>query len=178
MQTSEMRQLWTDFKNAFIKAADEAGKSKLSEAWRDPEPKTIFYKTNMMPRIAEHLAMRHKVERLRRDHTFLDENCVPKVIIECENKHGEAWREMESLCSLAAPLKVLVLSCDWEDTERAIFLPNWIKIIKKHHAVISLDCLYAIIVGEWQDDGCVEYSFTSIDANGNEARDGRHRVIR
>jgi hypothetical protein len=50
---------------------------------------------------------------------------------------------------MAAPLKVLLLSCDWRATQSAKFLPRWLEIIRLHHSVTSLDCLYAIMVGEW-----------------------------
>jgi hypothetical protein len=178
MEFQKTPQLWLNFKNAFTKALDEAGKEKLNEAWKDVASKTTFY-GNLMPSIANRLGMKHQFERLRRDHTFLKANGVPLIIIECENQHGTAWQEMEFLCSLAAPLKMLVLSCEWQASEKNKFLPIWIEIIRKHHAVVSLDCMYGIIVGEWQEsDFSFEYSFTCIDTNGNSREDGFHQVVR
>jgi hypothetical protein len=177
MKPAEMHELWSNFKDAFVKSLDVIGKSRLEEAWADVRVKTIFYKKDLMPEIARHLGMNHKTERLRRDHSFLDANHVPMIVVECENQHGTAWQEVESLCSLAAPLKVLVLSCEWQASEQKVYLPIWTDIIRKHHAVISLRCLYAIVVGEWLDaDSCVEYSFTSIDHEGKDSNHGFYRV--
>jgi len=115
-----------------------------------------------------------KTEMLKFDYTFLNADGVPIIIAEAENKHGTAGHEIKCLCCGAAPLKVLVLSCEWQASEKRKFLPRWCEIIRTHHAVISMDCLYAIIVGEWGES--LEYSFTVINTAGNVIEESRHTV--
>jgi len=162
------KQVWDEFKTAFEKALDGAGEAKMLQAWKTLPQKTEFYERVLMPAIGDQLGLTFQIERLRCDYTFLDPDRVPLIAIESENCHPSAWQEMESLCSLAAPVKALILSCEWEDSQERKFLPRWTEIIRKHHAVVSMDCLYAIIVGEWSDKSSrVEYSFTAIEPSGN-----------
>src|SRR5438105_1129405 len=110
MQPTQPKDLWTNFKNAFCRILDETEREKLVEAWGDIKIKTTFYESELMPAMAAQLGMGFQIERLRCDYTFLDANRVPLIAVEAENCHPTAWKEMESLCSLAAPLKILVLS--------------------------------------------------------------------
>ncbi len=100
---------------------------------------------------------------------------MPIIAVESENAHATAWQEMECLCSLAAPLKVLVLSCDWQN-EKMKFLPEWTDIIRKHHAAVSVGCLYVIVSGEWENEELPIYSFTLIDAAGIILEESNHAV--
>lgn len=128
-----------------------------------------------MPATAQKLGFLMAPERHRCDYAFVNLDGVPLIFAEVENAHTTASHEIRCLCSLAAPLKVLVLSCDWQDTEKARFLPQWREIIKTHHAVISMDCLYAVIVGEW-GDALLQYSFTLLDTRGEVIEDSQHTV--
>lgn len=116
-----------------------------------------------------------QVEHLRVDYTFFDENEVPVIAVESENAHVNAWEEIEQLSSLAAPLKVLILSCDWADVKQK-YLPEWTDIIRRHHQVVSVDCLYAIIVGEWDDEKLPVYSLTLIDPTGQVLEESKHQA--
>jgi hypothetical protein len=172
------KQLWADFKSAVSKALDEVEKANLIEAWKTTRRKTEFYEWVLMPAVAKRLSLKLQIERLRCDYTFLDPNGVPLIAVESENAHPTAWQEMESLCSLAAPLKVLVLSCDWQASEKDKYLLEWTDIIRKHHAVVSVDCLYAVVVGEWRGiDSClIQYSFALIDTNGKVIEESYHPI--
>lgn len=178
MPTVAPLQIWQQFKGAFQKALDEAGPQKLTQAWQHVRNKTAFYEQLLMPAIAKHLRLEFQIERLRCDYTFLSIDGVPLVAVEAENCHGTASKEIDSLCSLAAPVKVLVLSCSWEDTEEQKFRPKWIEVIKAHHSLVSVDCIYAIIVGEWQEEGAcmIRYSFTPIEPNGTVHQKTYHEI--
>ena len=136
--------------------------------WQAVQEKTYFYEWSLMPAVKRHLGYDLHVERLRCDYTFLDPNQVPLIAVEAENAHQTAAHEMHCLCSLAAPLKILLLSCDWQASEKAKYLPEWREIIRAHHAVVSVNCHYGIIVGEWDepDDALLKFSFTLLDTDG------------
>jgi len=179
METNEINALWTNFKGAFAKAFDEKTKVELGKAWGDKITKTLFYEKVLMPTLGNYLDLDYKIEHLRCDYTFLDKNKVPIIAIESENSHGTAHQEFQSLCGLAAPLKILILSCDWEASEKKTFLPQWKEIIRRHHAVVSVNCMYAIIVGEWQDSKVeqINFSFTRIDTDGNSTEEDILAVV-
>jgi hypothetical protein len=143
--------IWHDFQTAFCSALDEFDRVALLQAWQKYY-RTPFYEHELMPAIKGKLGLDLKAERFRCDYTFLDANRIPHIFAESENDHKTAAHEIEALCCFAAPLKVLFLSCAWQATEREKFLPGWCEIIRKHHAAVPLDCLYAIIVGEWDDE--------------------------
>jgi len=167
--------VWNDFKNAFCDALDEFDRETLLKSWQKGG-RTPFYEHQLTPAIAAKLNLDRIVERFRCDYTFLDKRGIPHIFAESENNHETAGHEIDDLCCLAAPLKILFLSCDWQETERDKFLPMWCEAIRKRHAAVPLDCLYSIIVGEWDDDVHVQlsYFFTLIDANGNALDAGMH----
>jgi hypothetical protein len=165
---------WTDFRAAFCNALDEAEKAHFLEAWQSIENKTVFYAQTFMPAVAKKLGHVLQAEKLRCDYAFLNTDGVPIIFAEAENNHGTASHEIKCLCCLTSPLKVLVLSCDWQASEKQKYLPRWCETIRTHHAIISMDCLYAVIVGEWDDS--LEYSFTVINTAGTVIEESRHTV--
>jgi hypothetical protein len=169
-------QIWEDFRNAFCKALDETDKATLLDMWSHVRKKTFYYEKTLMPSIAGHLSYELQIERQRCDYSFLNQNGVPLIAVESENDYRTAWHEMESLCSLAAPVKILILSCDWQGV-KGKYLSEWGEIIRKHHAVVSVDSRYAIIVGEWAEqpaDARLNYSFTLVDTAGNRTVECSH----
>lgn len=169
------QQHWDTFKTAFCEALDQTPKAKFEEAWQHIRKKTEFYEWTLMPAVGRQLGCQMKVERMRCDYTFFDESGVPIIAVESENAHPTAWQEIEYLCSLAAPLKVLVLSCDWQN-EKKKFLPEWTDIIRKHHAIVSVGCLYVIISGVWDNEELPTYYFTLIDTAGSVLEETKHAV--
>jgi hypothetical protein len=173
MSKRDFRELWSEFKFAFCRALDEVGPETLAQAWGSLRNKTEFYQWRLMPAVARHLGYRLQGERQRCDFSLLDERGVPLFAVEAENAHPTAWQEMEYLCGLATPIKALLLSCEWE-IEREKFLPEWCAVIRKHHSVISLDCLYGIIVGEGTDP--FKYTFTLLDNEGDVLEISEHVI--
>jgi hypothetical protein len=88
-------------------------------------------------------------EFLRCDFTLVNAEGIPLVFLESENIHGSASEEIEKLCCIAAPVKVLFLSCSWYDSERAAWLDEWMQRVRKQHEFIEFDSVYMIVVGEW-----------------------------
>lgn len=174
------QEIWNAFRVAFEQSLDEVAVAGLQEIWGDIKTKTTFYYNDFMPRLEKKLSLHLICERLRCDFTFQNENGVPLIVAETENYHTTATHELDVLCSLAAPVKVLILSCDWKNSQRDIWLPKWSKCIREHHSLVSVECLYIIIVGEWDtQDGhdFIRYSFTVLDNEGTpQGADTYHRV--
>lgn len=42
------------------------------------------------------------------------------------------------------------------------------------YTVVSMNCLYAVIVGEWEES--LEYSFTLLDTDGRVIEETKHKV--
>lgn len=166
---------WQEFQSAFCQALDQTSVADFEEAWSHVRKKTHFYEFHLMPAVAQVLGQRVQVEHMRVDYTFFDKNEVPVIAVEAENSHPSAWEEIEQLSSLAAPLKVLILSCDWA-SEKQKYLPEWTDIIRRHHQVVSVDCLYAIIVGEWENEPRPIYTLTLVDTNGQVLEEFKHQA--
>lgn len=175
---ADPHQLATTFKDAFCKALESNERNDLLKMWQSVTDKTWFYEKTLMPTVAQQLGWELHIEKFRCDFMFLDERAVPLVAVESENAHETAGHEVNCLCSLAAPLKVLLLSCDWQGSEKAKYLPKWAEIIRTHHSVVSLDCLYLIVVGEWDEpkDARLEYSFTLLDTEGTVWDEIKHTM--
>lgn len=167
---------WKLFKSALCQSLDATPHNKLLEAWESGPHKTAFYEWTLLPDVAKALGCQWQTERHRCDFAFLTPEGVPLIFAEAENAHPTAAHEIRHLCSLAAPLKVLFISCDWFESEKVVYLPRWQEIIRLHHSVVSMDCLYAIIVGGWDDGQFCEYLFTVINAEGAVVEEGRHQV--
>lgn len=167
----DTRIIWTEFVAAFCSALDEAGPDRLLAMWRGIGEKTHFYENGLMPTIASKLGCRLEIERFRCDFTFTLPEGVPVAFVESENAHPTAGKEIVDLCCLAAPVKALIVSCAWHDSEREIWLPRWREIIRRHHAYFPMDCVYGVIVGEWgrgvPDDTILRYYFTAVDSRGD-----------
>src|ERR1039457_2682371 len=102
---------WANFKIAFCEALDETDKAKFLEAWQSLPTKTIYYEWTLMPALAAKLGYKMQTEQHRCDYTFFNSDGVPIIFGESENNHTIASREIECLCSLASPLKFLLICC-------------------------------------------------------------------
>lgn len=160
--------VWNDFKFAFRSALDEVEPARLEKAWQDVRAKTFFYEWELMPAIGAKLGCQMTTERFRCDYTFIPPDGIPIAFVESENAHQTANREVADLCCWAAPLKALVISCEWCESEKDVWLPVWCDIIRKHHSNVRMDCLYAIVVGTrgGNGDDLFRYYFTLLNTTG------------
>lgn len=82
--------------------------------WRSKPDRTRVYAENVMPAVAATLGLKFAKERFTADYvmskTSVRGTSVPLIYIESENEYSRADYEIEKLCSLNAPLRVL-LTC-------------------------------------------------------------------
>lgn len=145
--------------------------SDFEKAWNGLEEKTVL-NNQIFRRVAERLEYEFGTEFLRCDFVIKNRDGIPVVFIESENNHTSAGHEIEKLCAVAAPVKILILSCEWSDSEKEQYLPIWKDRIARQHSYFGEDCVYAILVGELgrgrPDDGVLRYIFDVIDSHGRE----------
>lgn len=148
--------------------------SEFEKAFGRLDAKTDF-NGRFFARVAERLGYKLYPEFLRVDFVIRNADNIPIAFIESENIHPTAGEEIEKLCVVSAPVKFLMLSCEWSDSERAAYLPGWKQRIALQHQYFGEDCIYVIVIGEWgrgkpQDDGVLRYIFDVIDSQGREIK--------
>jgi len=159
---------WRNFEAALIQELKATPIAEFEKAWDGRLAKTAFYGSVLLPKIAESLGYKIASEFLRVDFVILNSDQVPVVFIESENNHESGHEEIEKLCAVSAPVRVLFLSCDWVEGEREKWLPGWLDIIATHHKYYGQEAVYMIVVGEWR--GTLQYSYyvESFDGSGKE----------
>ncbi|WP_370547441.1 hypothetical protein [Edwardsiella tarda] len=147
MYTSDA--VYLSFKNALYNKLFSIDISDFESAWGNGLSNKTRFVEKLFSSLASDMSLFIEYEKFRCDMTLLDEDGIPLVFIESENNHSTAVTEVEQLCCLHAPLKVLVISCSWFDTERERWLPIWSSIIKKYSEAYPTNSKFSIIIGEW-----------------------------
>ncbi|MFC3031675.1 hypothetical protein ACFOEE_03980 [Pseudoalteromonas fenneropenaei] len=173
MYTSDDIYIW--FRDRLKSKLETISLSDFAIGWSTGlANKTKFYE-QLFKEVGEFERKVVTYEQFRCDVTISDENGVPLVLIEMENAHSTASSEIEQLCCLNAPLKVLVISCAWHDSERERWLPIWQNIIRKHNSAFPTNSKFCIVVGEWGRgrpcDELLRYYMVTLSSQGNVVED-------
>jgi hypothetical protein len=111
--------LWEKFLAEFARHVSAVEPDDLMRVWASRPARTDFYKKVLMPQVAAALTLKHGKEKFTVDYVMsMDRgDClVPKVFIESENAIDGAGHEIEKLCSLNSPLRVLItVRNGWKD---------------------------------------------------------------
>jgi hypothetical protein len=133
-------QLWQEFRDAFLSAVARLGPSEVQRI-RDPAERTLFYGlgkrglSGLLPQLAHQLGMeRFDQEYLGADGVFVANGGWPMIYVESENVAGLAWQEIERLCYLRAPLKVLITAAPWPAKD---LTDRWKSDIRRSYAWVS-----------------------------------------
>jgi hypothetical protein len=153
---------WHRFKKEFVSAM-EREPAKLASAWHGPiSARTSYYRATVLPPIAIAFGMDLDPELFRRDYAMrltAKNGCkAPVVFIESENAGESADYEVEKLCAVSAPLRVLITAMKWEDAGyhlepggyRTDCMLKWGKIIQAHHEIWPQPGTLGVIVAEWR----------------------------
>ena len=173
---------WQKFEEVLIEQLKAMPLAEFGKAWPELTAKTQFYGKVLLPEIAKRMECKVRGEFLRCDHVILNKDDVPVVFVECENNHRKASEEIDKLCAVSSPVRVLFLSCEWAEGERDTYLPDWKKKFETHHRYFSNDAFYMIVVGEWRKrkpEDQVEtlyYHIESFDITGRQI--SRKEVVR
>lgn len=154
-------EYWNEYKCNFRSELEATPSEAFSQAWKNSGSRTKLYVEDLLPKVAERMNLVLCKELFKVDYAFCKNdsygNRVPLIFIESENNAASATREIRKLCSLAAPLKILITCVKWSDTPgewqsggyRAKLMKDWVNIISGHSQIWPQPCVYGVIVAEW-----------------------------
>lgn len=164
--------LWTDFRDAFTARMRATTDTELLQAWTTCGERTSLYAKTILRQVADDLTakgvkdfkLEFEKELLRVDYalciTGTKQTQVPLVFVESENDARGARQEVGKLCALAAPVRVLITCCEWDDSpgvweegksRQKEYLRTWRETCADYEGVYgSLHGVVALIVAERQ----------------------------
>jgi hypothetical protein len=154
-------KLWNDLAFEFLRELRAMSPEQLKKFWGTRSDRTASYlgkKDGILPRIAMKMGMRFKAEHMRFDGEFYREgdDGFPEVFVEVENKATDIARsELENLCYLRAPLKLVITVSMGPEQDKAL-KSQWLKDVKdcqQKWLKESPEVVYGFIIGEvkWED---------------------------
>ena len=151
-------QLWTSFKTSLLDSIKETAISDFEKAWISRTDRTLFYFDSLLPKIANKMNLEFAKETFFRvDGTFYKKggqtSKVPIIFLESENDVRTSEGEVIKLCLLNAPLKVLMICNDWNETSKKIISEGyWEYIIEDFKDESLLTGYFAFIIAEWNEN--------------------------
>jgi hypothetical protein len=185
METSP-QALWTAFQKSFCAAILSLEGSRLTEIWATQYSRTIFSADELLKGVAKDLDLDFKREHSRVAYSMWDRSDgepTPVVFVESEEQATCADQEVKTLCSLAAPLKVLITVGEWEDViprwrnggHRSTLVTRWRGIRSAYHKAWRDPGVFGVLVGESDPDGILRFHAFELDAG--TASPVRDRVL-
>lgn len=169
--------LWDDFKRLFPAEVRKLNDEQRKQFWSSRPARTNTYR-NLLPRVAAGLKLEYNSEYseslFRIDGLMADRAChgMPRIWIEYENDARTTEREMDKLCYVRSPLKVLITVDRWPDVP---LKDMWLRYVRESWSCWpeSGDTVYAFVVGEAKDAGggveSLFFHLFSASADGNTA---------
>lgn len=164
---NNFENLWSEFKSEFVNQIKLSDVATLENAWKGRPHRTNFYTKDLLPRVAKKMNLNISKELFKVDMVFSKTSSyteVPLVFIESENDIKYAEHEVSKLCSLSAPLKILIICTDWnpdicnEYGKKGIrdeYTEHWDAIIKSYLEFWKLTGIIGLVVAEWYDHLCL-----------------------
>jgi hypothetical protein len=155
-----LMNFWKEFCDAFKNILGKKTFVQLDNAWASDGTRTNFYFPEVLCDVAKIMGMEYRAEVFTADAAFVRKGSggteVPMVWIESENDAGSAEHEVRKLCSLAGPLKILMICSEWDETwphggMRTKWIGKWQPIVKDYGEFWPLPSLFGIIVGQRKD---------------------------
>ena len=150
-------KLWTSFRTSLINSINETEINDFEKAWVSRTERTLCYFDSLLPKIAGKMNLEFEKEMyFRVDGTFYKTGGqkikVPIIFLESENDVRSSDGEVKKLCLLNAPLKVLMICNDWNDSSKKIITEGyWDYIIDDFKDENCLTGYFAFIIAEWND---------------------------
>lgn len=125
---NESYTLWSDFKAGLKRQLSNVPAEEINDAWTSRSQRTAFY-CRLFPLIANDMQLQcSTMEHMRIDFNFSTRAStgyyIPKVYIESEHNEDSTDIESFNLCSLNAPLKIIVLCFNWNSEREKQYLDN------------------------------------------------------
>lgn len=174
-------ELWKDFCRFLSLHLQTASNAALAAAWAAKPNRTLFYRKNLLIKVAESLGYDFSTELFKVDFAMWVKDTDPKVpvvFVESENAASTAHHEVSKLTCISAPLRVLIVPVQWDEAPgvwpgggmRKRLLDHWQKIITTYASVWPRSGLFGLIVGEWQTNGVLRFYANAINAEADLVR--------
>ncbi|MYB59385.1 MAG: hypothetical protein F4X51_23680 [Gemmatimonadetes bacterium] len=130
--------LWFEFIKYFSVCIRKCSDEQLCQAWSNSTNRTKFYTEHLLPQVANDMNLEISKEKFKVDFVMgkedPSEHVIPKIYIESENVFNSAGQEIEKLCSLNSPLRILITVDEWpnDPTKKFSKLREWQSIVKAH----------------------------------------------
>jgi hypothetical protein len=153
---SVAEELWARFQAAFVRRLSATSADAFNIAWSGKSQRTLFYKVDLLPSVASYLGLVFDTEQLAVDYRMCRISVrgvpVPQVFVESENDFKSANHEISKLCSLNAPLRVLITALDgWSsigaESKGHGKLREWQDVVRAHAEERYYDGVIGVIVG-------------------------------
>ena len=154
-------ELWSEYKQALTQQLEGAYPDALRNAWQSHDAQKNFYLRHLLPRMASQMQCRvgkHNVFSVDAElHRTTEQGYqVPIVFLDVVPDAFQSDDSIGKMCSLAAPIKVLITSARWSDdlwpqqgTERDALLRMWDDHLRAHVNVWPQMGIVAVLIGEW-----------------------------
>lgn len=144
--------LWNDFTVQFLQELQLMSSVQVRDFWGTATDRTRCYLTpdcGILPKIAKRMGMRFAWEHMRIDGELCREDGFPEIFVEVENDAVTiADSELEKLCYVRAPLKLLITVMKWPNE---VLKSRWLQDVKdcqQNWFPESTDVVYGFIIGE------------------------------
>jgi hypothetical protein len=150
--------LWNALVTALLDELRALPQERIDYFWSTPSKRTEGYLASdqgLLPRIAQRLGMvfTPEVRRIDGEFKYMADG-FPQIFAEVENNASSiAESELEKLCYVRAPLKLIITVCPWPNPE---LRDRWLKVIAdcaKEWLPESPEVVYGFIIGEcrWEE---------------------------
>jgi hypothetical protein len=168
--------LWNDFMPMLLDELRSMPQGKIDYFWSTASARTNCYLSpdqGILPKIAARLGMVFSTEIMRFDGQFrYKEPGFPLIFVEVENNPSSiADSELEKLCYVRAPLKLVITVCRWPNSALKTRGLKDIADCAEQWLLESSEVVYGFVIGEakWVEaerrPGLFYHSFAA-DANG------------
>ena len=145
--------LWNDFVRLLLDELRAMPREEIDYFWSTAPARTNCYLNpghGILPKIAARLGMTFSTEVMRFDGQFrYKEPGFPLIFVEVENNADSiADNELEKLCYVRAPLKLVITVCKWPNSG---LKTRWLKDIAdcaNQWLPESSDVVYGFVIGE------------------------------
>ena len=165
--------LWHRFRDGFVAGLQTSDAAEVLDAWASQTARTAWYRRSVLQRLADELDLDLRAEFLRVDFSMWtrEPDAVPVVFIESENLASTATDEVRKLCSVSAPLKVLLTCVEWGEHwpgggKRNELVARWQALARAHHRVWPQEHVLGICVAEIHDSTLRVYTL-ALDGRGD-----------
>lgn len=142
-------ELWDTFSDCLLAELRDKDADQIAAGWSSSAARTKFYlgPDGVLDRVAHQMGMTFCREYMKLDGHLKRDDGFPQIFVEVENAPQSTQNEVEKLCYVRAPLKVLVTVSTWPNPP---LRDMWLQGIADcaHWLPECPDVVYGLIIGQ------------------------------